>query len=190
MRRSHRTTIAVLALAGAFGGTLQAQSGTHGTHDAGKHAHHMAPADTAARGAGQADTGFAALQERGKGAMGVDQYTSTHRFDALPDGGRIELQRNSDDAGGVARIRKHMREIAGAFATGDFNIPMLVHMQEVPGTRVMKERARMIQYTVRDLPRGAEVRLTTHDPEALAAIRSFMDFQRRDHHSGGVGGHH
>lgn len=166
MRPSHRATIAMLVLATGFGGTLQAQSSAH------------------------ADTGYAALQARGKRAMGVDQYTSTHRFDVLPDGGRIELQRNGDDSSGVAQIRKHMREIAGAFAAGDFDIPMLVHMREVPGTHVMKERAKLIRYTVRDLPRGAEVRLTTRDAEALAAIREFMEFQRRDHHSGGVAGHH
>jgi hypothetical protein len=179
MRLSHRTTtIALLVLSTALGRTLQAQSGAHRAHAA-----HSAAADTA-------DTSFAALQARGKGAMGVDQYTSTHRFDVLPDGGRIELQRDGADADGVARIRKHMREIAGAFAAGNFDIPMLVHMQEVPGTRVMKERARMIQYTARDLPRGAEVRLTTRDPEALAAIREFMEFQRRDHRSGGQDGRH
>jgi len=28
------------------------------------------------------DSSFAALQERGRVAMGVDQYTSTHHFDA------------------------------------------------------------------------------------------------------------
>jgi hypothetical protein len=184
MRPSHRTTMLVLVLSATFGGTLPAQSSTHRTHA------HMAATDSAAAGAEHVDTAFAALQARGKGAMGVDQYTSSHRFDVLPDGGRIELQRNSDDADGVAQIRKHMREIAGAFAAGDFDIPMLVHMPEVPGTRVMKERTRRIQYTVRDLPRGAEVRLTTRDPKALAAIREFMEFQRRDHRSGGVDAQH
>lgn len=133
-----------------------------------------------------ADTGFAALQQRGKKAMGVDQYTSTHRFDALPDGGRIELQRDSTDSAGVARIRAHMRGIAAAFAAGDFSTPMFVHMREVPGTRVMIERRRLIHYSVKDLPRGAEVLMVTHDPAALAAIHEFMAFQRRDHHSGGA----
>ena len=52
-----------------------------------------------------ADTGFAAMQQRGKMAMGVDQTTSTHRFDALPDGGRIELQRDTDDSLGQAHNR-------------------------------------------------------------------------------------
>ncbi|HKN66465.1 MAG TPA: hypothetical protein VJW73_09320, partial [Gemmatimonadaceae bacterium] len=60
--------------------------------------------------AGKHDSAFASMQERGKMAMGVDQYTSTHHFDALPDGGRIELQRDVDDSAGVARIRAHIRE--------------------------------------------------------------------------------
>src|SRR5437764_1314352 len=52
-----------------------------------------------------ADTAFASMQERGKMAMGVDQFTSTHKFDSFPDGGRIELQRDNDDSAGVAAIR-------------------------------------------------------------------------------------
>src|SRR5690242_13928585 len=79
---------------------------------------------TAQRAAAQHhDSAFAAMQERGKAAMGVDQYASTHRFDALKDGGRIELIRNDGDSTDVARIRAHMREIARAFANGDFSTP-------------------------------------------------------------------
>lgn len=132
-----------------------------------------------------ADSSFAALQERGKAAMGVDQYTSTHLFDALPDGGRIELQRNEDDPAGVAEIRAHLREIARAFARGDFRTPAFVHAEEVPGTAVMAARKDVIAYTFRELPRGGEVRITTRDPEALRAIREFMAFQRKDHRAGG-----
>jgi hypothetical protein len=42
---------------------------------------------------GAADTTFAALQQRGETAMGVNQYTSQHVFEPLADGGRIVLQR-------------------------------------------------------------------------------------------------
>src|SRR5687767_10003309 len=79
------------------------------------------------------DSAFAALQERGEQAMGVDQYTSTHIFDALPDGGRIELQRDVDDSAGVATIRQHLAHIAKAFGAGDFSTPAFVHLQDVPG---------------------------------------------------------
>lgn len=132
------------------------------------------------------DSAFMAMQERGKMAMGVDQYTSTHHFDALSDGGRIELQRDVDDSVGVARIRAHMREIAQAFKAGDFSTPAMVHLGGVPGAKTMAARRSLITYEARDLPRGAEVRMRTNDPEALRAIHEFMAFQRNEHHAGGT----
>lgn len=148
------------------------------THE---HAAHHPPAAHATQ-----DSAFAALQARGHQAMGVDQYTSTHRFDALPDGGRIELQRDADDPEGVATIRTHLRSIAGAFARGEFGTPAFVHGQAVPGTEVMAARRAAIRYEYRDLPRGGEVRITTADAEAVAAIHAFMAYQRGDHRAGGV----
>jgi hypothetical protein len=141
------------------------------------------PPDSAA--ATPEDTGFAALQQRGHDAMGVDQYTSTHLFDATTDGGRIELQRAEDDAAGEATIRQHLQEIAASFAAGDFSIPAFVHAEEVPGTAVMAARREHITYTYRDLPRGGEVRITTTDAAALRAIHEFMAYQRQDHRAGG-----
>ena len=148
---------------------------------------HAAPA------AGQ-DTTFAGMQTRGRAAMGVDQYTSTHHFDALPDGGRIELQRDADDSAGVATIRAHIRAIAAAFKGGDFSTPAFVHMRMVPGTDVMVAKRARIRYEPRDLPRGAELRIRTTDPEAIAAIHRFMAFQQSDHRATGrtheSAGHH
>jgi TusA-related sulfurtransferase len=132
------------------------------------------------------DSAFAAMQERGKMAMGVDQYASTHHFDALPDGGRIELVRDDGDSADVARIRAHIREIAHAFKAGDFSTPSMVHMQHVPGTEVMASRRASITYEPRDVPRGAELRIRTTDPQALRAIHEFMAFQRGEHHAGGM----
>jgi hypothetical protein len=135
------------------------------------------------------DTGFQAMQERGRSVMGVDQDSSTHRFDILEDGGRIELQRNSDDSAGVARIRAHLGAIAHAFATGDFRAPVAVHLQHVPGTDIMAARRGAIRYTYSDLPRGGEVRVVTKDPVALEAIHRFLEFQRREHRAGGTDHH-
>ena len=147
-----------------------------------QHAHdHHPPAAQATP-----DSAFAALQGRGHQAMGVDQYTSTHRFDALPDGGRIELQRDGDDVEGVAAIRAHLRAIADAFSRGEFDTPAFVHGQRVPGTDAMAARRAAIRYEYRDLPRGGEIRITTADAEALAAVHAFMAFQRGDHRAGGV----
>lgn len=137
------------------------------------------------------DSAFAALQARGADprAMGVDQYTSVHRFDALDDGGRIELQRETEDSAGVSQIRQHLRSIVLAFESGDFSTPAFVHMRQVPGTRVMAAKRASIAYAYRDLPRGGEVRITTRDPEAVAAVQEFVAFQRSDHRASGAGSH-
>ncbi|HSK18482.1 MAG TPA: hypothetical protein VK912_05040 [Longimicrobiales bacterium] len=173
----------------------QAASADHSAHAAQvDHSAHAAKADHVAQSAqadhsahaahaaaATGDSAFAALQERGREAMGVDQYTSTHRFDALDDGGRIELQRDVDDPAGVTQIRQHLQAIASAFRTGDFRTPKMVHMQEVPGSDVMAARRNVITYTFSELPRGGELRITTRDPVALEAIHAFLSFQRSDH---------
>jgi hypothetical protein len=163
MRQISLLAIALVTTAGA----AAAQSGPPTSHQ-----HH--------------DSAFAAMQERGKMAMGIDQYASTHHFDALPDGGRIELIRNDGDSADVRKIRMHMREIARAFASGDFSTPAAVHLRQVPGADVMAARRTAIQYEAHDLPHGAELRIRTTDPEALHAIHRFMAFQREEHRAGGV----
>ena len=139
---------------------------------------------TASEAQDAGDTAFKSMQSRGRMAMGVDQYTSTHRFEDLPDGGRIELQRNRPDSAGVEAIREHLRAIAQAFAKGDFAAPALVHAGEVPGAHTMAEKHRAIRYQYRALPLGGEVRITTGDAEALQAIHTFLEFQRREHRVG------
>ena len=138
----------------------------------------------ARRAAAAADSSFADVQSRGRVGMGVDQYTSTHLFQPLPDGGRIELQRDTADSAGRAQILEHMGEIAAAFSAGDFSVPGFVHAREVPGTEVMATRRAEIRYVVESLPRGAAVRLTTGDSSAVAAIHEFLAFQRQDHRAG------
>ncbi|HET7040540.1 MAG TPA: hypothetical protein VFI13_00915 [Gemmatimonadales bacterium] len=139
------------------------------------HAAHMgAPAATN-------DSAFRALQERGKGTMGVDQYASRHRFEDLADGGRIELQMREADSAGIAAIRAHLQQTARDFAAGIFTAPDSTHAMVVPGTEVMARKKGRITYRYRPLPQGGEVRITTRDAEALRAIREFLAFQREDH---------
>ncbi len=134
----------------------------------------------------RSDSAFAQVQERGRAVMGVDQYTSTHVFESLPDGGRIVLQRDPEDPVGESTIRAHLRDIRARFERGDFSLPGMVHgMSEVPGTKVMAARRRRIRYQVKNLPRGGEVRIVTTDAAALAAVHEFLAFQRMDHRAGG-----
>jgi hypothetical protein len=132
------------------------------------------------------DTGYAARQQRGRMVMGVDQYTSTHRFDALADGGRIVLVRSPQDTAGVRIIRQHLETIARAFRAGDFADPMAVHAHELPGVAVMRARHAFIFYRVDTLPGGGAVRITTRDPAARQAIHEFLQAQRDEHHAGGM----
>jgi hypothetical protein len=127
---------------------------------------------------------FAAMQARGEHVMGVNQYTSAHVFEDLPDGGRVILERDdAADSAAIAAIRAHMRAIAADFRAGDFTKPFEVHAQVVPGTDVMRARQSAIQYAVIDRPRGGEVRIRSADPAVTAAIHTFLEFQRGAHHA-------
>ncbi len=127
---------------------------------------------------------FAAMQSRGAHVMGVDQYTSVHVFEDLPDGGRVVLDRDdAADTVAIATIRAHMRDIQAAFRAGDFTKPFQVHAQTVPGTTVMRERRAAISYEAIDRPRGGEVRIASRDSAAVRAIHEFLAFQREQHHA-------
>jgi hypothetical protein len=133
---------------------------------------------------GAGDSAFAGVQARGGAAMGVNQYTSHHVFEPLPDGGRIALQRDAADSEGAAQIRRHMEEIGRRFAAGDFALPGFVHARAVPGTEIMAARRTVIVYAVDTLPRGAALRIQSADSTAVRAIHEFLAFQRQDHRAG------
>ncbi len=129
---------------------------------------------------------FAAMQSRGAHVMGVDQYTSAHVFEDLPDGGQVVLERDdATDTAAIAKIRGHMRDIEAAFRAGDFTKPFEVHAQTVPGTAIMAARRGAIQYEAIDRPRGGEVRMRTSDATVVRAIHEFLAFQREQHHAAG-----
>ncbi len=130
---------------------------------------------------GTTDSSFAAMQHRGAMVMGVDQYTSQHIFDLLPDGGRISLVRDAKDSTGVRTIRAHMQDIARSFAAGDFAHAFAVHQHELPGTDVMRQRRGAIRYSVDTLPGGGVVRITSSDAVAVQAIHEFLSAQRMEH---------
>jgi TusA-related sulfurtransferase len=174
-----RLTLSVVMLTG-WSGLLAAQdSASHAPMD---HAH----MDHAAHHKALNDSAYTALQQRGGVYMGVDQNKSAHRFDTLADGGRIELQSSTGDSADVAAIRSHFRQIAAQFNQGDFATPFAVHAEKVPGTEVMTRKKDRISYQLVELPRGAQLRLTTKDPEAQKAIAEFMKYQRTEHRAPGA----
>ena len=81
-------------------------------------------------------------------------------------------------------IRQHLAMIAVKFSQGDFAIPMFIHTTVPPGVETMKRLKSKINYDAENTERGAQLRITTHDAEALTAIHSFLRFQIQDHQTG------
>lgn len=125
------------------------------------------------------------LDQRGDHVMGFDHTRTAHHFRIEPDGGAVEVEATdpADDESRQA-IRSHLHEIAGMFARGDFSSPFAIHLRELPGVAVMIEKKDAIRYLYEDTERGAQVRLTTSDPEALSAVHDFLRAQIEDHRTG------
>jgi hypothetical protein len=128
---------------------------------------------------------FDGVNARGDQGMGFSHEKTTHHFLLLADGGAIEIQSNEPtDAAGQEAIRQHLAMIAVKFSEGDFAIPMFIHATLPPGVEIMKRLKSTITYDAENTQRGAQLRMTTHDAEALAAIHSFLSFQIHDHQTG------
>jgi hypothetical protein len=128
---------------------------------------------------------FAGVDARGDQGMGFSHEKTTHHFHLLADGGAIEIESNGPtDAVSQEAIRQHLTMIAAKFSQGDFAIPMFIHATVPPGVETMKQLKSKITYEAENTERGAQLRITTHDAEALTAIHSFLRFQIQDHQTG------
>lgn len=125
------------------------------------------------------------LKKRGSAAMGFDQQVTTHHFRMTADGGRINVTVNDpSDAENLAQIRSHLREIAAAFANGDFSKAFATHGEVPPGVLTLQELRGAIQYAYEEVRDGGRVVMTTSDPRALAAAHEFLRYQIREHQTG------
>jgi hypothetical protein len=124
------------------------------------------------------------VQTRGDQAMGFSHEMTSHHFLLTKDGGVIEAEAdNPTDQASRDAIRQHLEHIAKLFSEGDFNAPMFIHGQTPPGVPTMQRLKDQITYRAQPTERGAEVRITTANPEALEAVHQFLTFQIRDHHT-------
>ena len=128
---------------------------------------------------------FAGVNARGDQGMGFSHKKTFHHFHLLADGGAIEIQSNEpNDAASQEAIRQHLAMIAIRFSQGDFAIPMFIHATVPPGVQGMKRLKSKITYEAENTEHGAQLRITTHDVEALTAIHNFLIFQIHDHQTG------
>jgi hypothetical protein len=124
----------------------------------------------------------AALKQRGALAMGFDQDKTKHQFPASVTGGSIEVEvKDAADSASRQQIRSHLKDIAGAFAKGDFAKPFQTHAEVPPGVPTMQRLKAVIRYTYEETARGGAVRISATDPEALKAIHEFLAYQAAEH---------
>ena len=125
------------------------------------------------------------MDERGDKGMGFSHLKTTHHFRIGTDGGAIEVTANdAKDQTSRDQIRGHLAHIATLFGQGNFDIPMFVHAQKPPGAEVMERMKSSIAYKYEEMENGGRVRITTTDPQALAAVHDFLRFQIKEHRTG------
>jgi hypothetical protein len=123
--------------------------------------------------------------QRGDHVMGFSHEKTIHHFRLTPDGGTIEaLAINPSDSASREQIRTHLEHIAQMFHNGNFNAPMLIHAQTPPGVPTMKKLRNDIRYIVEETPNGARLKVSSRNPQAVAAIHDFLKFQIQDHQTG------
>ena len=130
----------------------------------------------------QVDDHRQGVVERGDHVMGFSHDKTIHHFRLYADGGAIEAEAtDSQDAASRDAIRSHFTHIAKMFEAGDFTAPMLIHVQNPPGTQEMKRLRDAIQYKLENTEHGGRIRITTKNAKALQAVHTFLRFQIADH---------
>lgn len=127
----------------------------------------------------------AMLNQRGDQMMGFSHEKTTHHFELNQDGGVIEVRANDlKDTETRDQIRGHFRHIVQMFAAGNFNVPMLVHAEDVPGTSIMSQLKAELHWELHETPRGAKILIVADNKAALDAVHEFLRFQIADHKTG------
>lgn len=127
----------------------------------------------------------AEMKKRGNAAMGFDQDRTVHHFLLARDGGSIEVSaKAADDPESLNQIRAHLNEIAGSFASGNFEKPLATHGEMPPGVATMQKMKGEIAYVYEQTEEGGRVRIRTSNASALAAVHEFLRYQIREHATG------
>lgn len=125
------------------------------------------------------------MNKRGDKHMGFDHLKTTHHFLLANDGGAIQVEANdAKDTESRDQIRGHLRHIAMMFSDGNFQAPMLIHEKTPPGSEVMQKLKEEISYKYKETERGALIRISTGNAQALQAIHEFLKFQIKEHKTG------
>lgn len=182
MRTTGMKTLALLLVTGALASTGAA---AEEPPPCPLHAQHQEAAQQDHSGHGGHAEHFAGVDRRGDEVMGFSHHKTTHQFLIEPEGGTVHVGvQNPGDAESLGQIRTHLAEVARQLAAGDFSMPKEIHGRVLPGVPEMIERKDAITYRYEDVENGGRVVIRTADPEALAAIHTFLQAQIGDHRTG------
>jgi len=94
------------------------------------------------------------------------------------------------DAKVIGAIQAHLRQLAGAFASGDFSASERMHGAAMPGLATLKSaKPDEIRYEYRALPNGAQIHYSSEYPQLVQALHEWFDAQTQAHGATEVPGH-
>lgn len=132
----------------------------------------------------------AEVARRGPQVMPFDLAATRHVFTATPSGGEQQvLVRQSGDRVPQALIRLHLAALREQFLAGDFSGPAQLHGPDMPGLASLRNAPRgRLQITYHDVPDGAALRYSSHDPALVDALHRWFRAQLDDHGDDAVEG--
>lgn len=131
------------------------------------------------------------VAERGSHVMPFDLEKTLHIFDKTETGGLQQvIAKNESDREQIDLIRKHLADIAGRFAKGDFSGPKRIHGDDMPGVSLLSTNASKIRFEYQDLSNGGQITYRSDDPNLIDAIHRYFDAQLSDHARHAVSGGH
>lgn len=133
----------------------------------------------------------AEVAQRGPQVMPFDLAATRHVFTATPMGGEQQvLVRQSGDRVQMALIRLHLAALLEQFLAGDFSSPAQLHGADMPGLASLRNAPRgHLQITYHDVPDGAALRYSSHDPALVDALHRWFRAQLDDHGDNAMEGH-
>ena len=115
--------------------------------------------------------------------MPFDLERTTHHFEARPWGGVQTVVADEPDAEQIELVRAHLREEAARFARGDFDDPMAIHGQEMPGLAELRAGAEAGRVAIgyADVPAGGRLTYRADGRVLVTALHAWFDAQLMDH---------
>lgn len=113
--------------------------------------------------------------------MPFDLDATTHVFQKVPDGGLQQVVSDHGDAVQIDLIRKHLREEALRFSSGDFHDPQMIHGEAMPGIHDLMTGHERLSIEYADVPLGGQITYSTAEQELVSAVHAWFDAQLLDH---------